>query len=591
VVAEEDDVDLYEILGVAPTATTDEIRAAYRARARAAHPDSGGSSGLFRMLRNAHDTLVDPDRRRAYDRRRGGGSSTGESSSRASSSSGGQERFEPFPMPNLVGVALEPAVDFLRVQGVELKVDYAQVGWSEASQPTVVAHNPSTGSPVRPGDVVTLEVVGPEALRKVMGRAAGILWSEAKSAARRYASDRAAARAAAEAEAGRQAAEAERLKREKQRMDAAARQGRAEEAARQKKIDYEAWRHTRGELLQPVWCAACGVPHKTYVFEGELRHAKDDHVVRTVRCFGPGCTALTEVPTMLRDQVEACSGCGLQVFSTHKRFTPEARRQAEIVRKWTERVMGGDGRARWSAPASTRSVLGSTHVCSCGFRNLLEVTPLSEQECGGCDQPLGPAKAKPGPARKGAERELLRGLAAFVQCDLRSSGAQRLRVEVLITPGTIEVSFEPQGEAVRTTIEATAGAWEWVLLAAEASGWWISGDPRRSDVSDLAAEREDPTVLAAVERLDHILGRLLPIARVLVDDREGDQAALAVASWWSRDGGGRVPDLRLDPGWYPDPRASFDDRWWGGSSWGDLVRKGEAQKSDPKPPPIPAWLS
>ena len=59
--------DYYEILGLTPSATPDEIRAAYRRLASKSHPDSGGSAALFRMVQEAHDTLSDPSRRDRYD--------------------------------------------------------------------------------------------------------------------------------------------------------------------------------------------------------------------------------------------------------------------------------------------------------------------------------------------------------------------------------------------------------------------------------------------------------------------------------------------------------------------------------------------
>jgi curved DNA-binding protein CbpA len=60
--------DLYAALGVAPTASTDEVRAAYRRRARKAHPDAGGSPDEFTAITRAKHILVDPRRRERYDR-------------------------------------------------------------------------------------------------------------------------------------------------------------------------------------------------------------------------------------------------------------------------------------------------------------------------------------------------------------------------------------------------------------------------------------------------------------------------------------------------------------------------------------------
>jgi curved DNA-binding protein CbpA len=58
----------YEVLGVPRRASTDEIRAAYRAAARTRHPDAGGSPGAMQALNAAWHVLGDPGRRAAYDR-------------------------------------------------------------------------------------------------------------------------------------------------------------------------------------------------------------------------------------------------------------------------------------------------------------------------------------------------------------------------------------------------------------------------------------------------------------------------------------------------------------------------------------------
>ncbi|HEX3588245.1 MAG TPA: DnaJ domain-containing protein [Pseudonocardiaceae bacterium] len=61
-------VDYYELLGVARTASTADIRSAYRALAKVMHPDAGGTAGTFHLLRQAYETLSDPALRADYDR-------------------------------------------------------------------------------------------------------------------------------------------------------------------------------------------------------------------------------------------------------------------------------------------------------------------------------------------------------------------------------------------------------------------------------------------------------------------------------------------------------------------------------------------
>jgi DnaJ domain len=61
----------YEVLGVARSATTDQVRAAYRAAARDHHPDAGGDANRMRAVNAAWRVLGDPARRAAYDRQLG----------------------------------------------------------------------------------------------------------------------------------------------------------------------------------------------------------------------------------------------------------------------------------------------------------------------------------------------------------------------------------------------------------------------------------------------------------------------------------------------------------------------------------------
>ena len=60
-------IDLYRVLGVKRGASSEDIRRAYRRKAKVSHPDSGGSAGAFGELATAHAVLSDPERRQRYD--------------------------------------------------------------------------------------------------------------------------------------------------------------------------------------------------------------------------------------------------------------------------------------------------------------------------------------------------------------------------------------------------------------------------------------------------------------------------------------------------------------------------------------------
>jgi hypothetical protein len=64
------DVDFYAVLGLAPSATGDDVARAYRALAKQLHPDSGATPAdaeRFKDVSAAYEVLRDPRMRRDYD--------------------------------------------------------------------------------------------------------------------------------------------------------------------------------------------------------------------------------------------------------------------------------------------------------------------------------------------------------------------------------------------------------------------------------------------------------------------------------------------------------------------------------------------
>ncbi len=62
-------MDLYKILGVGKNATPEEIKKAFRKKAKQFHPDlNSDHQEIFKQITHAYNTLIDPEKRKKYDK-------------------------------------------------------------------------------------------------------------------------------------------------------------------------------------------------------------------------------------------------------------------------------------------------------------------------------------------------------------------------------------------------------------------------------------------------------------------------------------------------------------------------------------------
>jgi DnaJ family protein A protein 2 len=59
--------EYYELLELTKEATTEQIKKAFRKKALKEHPDKGGDPNKFKRLKEAYDTLINPEKRQLYD--------------------------------------------------------------------------------------------------------------------------------------------------------------------------------------------------------------------------------------------------------------------------------------------------------------------------------------------------------------------------------------------------------------------------------------------------------------------------------------------------------------------------------------------
>jgi molecular chaperone DnaJ len=100
--------DYYQVLGVAETATTDEIKKAFRRLAKQHHPDRNPNNpqaaDRFKEINEAHDVLSDVDKRKKYDQLRRYGAFAGPSGGPSARRGRGAPSGGDFDMSDLGGL-------------------------------------------------------------------------------------------------------------------------------------------------------------------------------------------------------------------------------------------------------------------------------------------------------------------------------------------------------------------------------------------------------------------------------------------------------------------------------------------------------
>lgn len=127
------DADFYLILGVIRGCSDQELKLAYRARAKETHPDVGGDPEEFKLVQLAYETLSNAEKRRIYD------------------SASFQSRSNPsVPVPDLIGMSISLGSQTISELGLIPKVAIFEVSASSKLRGRVIGQYPYEGALVEP---------------------------------------------------------------------------------------------------------------------------------------------------------------------------------------------------------------------------------------------------------------------------------------------------------------------------------------------------------------------------------------------------------------------------------------------------------
>jgi len=331
--------DYYDLLGLDPSATPEEIKQRYRELSRTFHPDAGGTAAFFRLLNEAYEVLKDPERRAAYDKQRTSGQR-----SKAAREEPGRTESESGFVPDFLRLTLPLAERLAMENGIDLEFILVPVPKNSPYINHVVEQSPGAGGPLNRSTLVTLHVaIAPTAkdYAAAAATAAGEWMGEKLGELDAYLDRK--ERQRLDWESGAPAREKALLAEEARQADLQ----RKAAAARSKKERLVREGNDKSSRV----CLVCNKRHKFYIYDGVLFGGRPAHEVTGIGCLRCGAENEVKSPQPPFGGTEQCVSCKAGLFNrsvtvseaqhllNSLQLATITRRSKELVsRRWREVV-------------------------------------------------------------------------------------------------------------------------------------------------------------------------------------------------------------------------------------------------------------